>query len=221
MNYKLNTIGETGLHFFGKMSATNCHDIKNALAIINENIGLLQDFILMSEKGMAIDPERLKTLAEKVVKQVWRADGFVKNMSRFAHSIDEPVVNVDLNEILELVKMLSSRFVSMRGVTLKPEPSTSPMMVTTNPFLLENLVWLCLDFAMEVAGSGKTVGLITEETKDGARIRFTHLEGLREVSTDTFPTEQAKALLKALKGELTPDTGIGELALTLPKAISS
>ena len=221
MNCKPDMIGETGLHFFGKMSATNCHDIKNALAIINENIGLLQDFILMSEKGMAIDPGRLKTLAEKVVKQVWRADGFVKNMSRFAHSIDEPVVNVDLNEILELVKMLSSRFVSMRGVTLKPEPSTNPMMVTTNPFLLENLVWLCLDFAMEVAGSGKTVGIITEETKDCARIRFTHIEGLKEASTDTFPTEQANALLEALKGELTLDTGIGELVLTLPKAISS
>ncbi|MBW2163486.1 MAG: HAMP domain-containing histidine kinase [Deltaproteobacteria bacterium] len=221
MSYKLNTIGETGLHFFGKMSATNCHDIKNALAIINENIGLLQDFILMSEKGMAIDPERLKTLAEKVVKQVWRADGFVKNMSRFAHSVDEPVVNVDLNEILELVKMLSSRFVSMRGVILKPEPSTNPVMVTTNPFLLENLVWLCLDFAMEVAGSGKTVGLITEETKDGARIRFTHLEGLKDATADSFPTEQANALLEALKGKLTPDAGIGELVLTLPGAINS
>lgn len=221
MNCKPDMIGETGLHFFGKMSATNCHDIKNALAIINENIGLLQDFILMSEKGMAIDPGRLKTLAEKVVKQVWRADGFVKNMSRFAHSVDEPVVNVDLNEILELVKMLSSRFVSMRGVTLKPEPSTNPVVVTTNPFLLENLVWLCLDFAMEVAGSGKTVGIITEETKDCARIRFTHIEGLKEASTDTFPTEQANALLEALKGELTLDTGIGELVLTLPKAISS
>ena len=221
MNCKPDMIGETGLHFFGKMSATNCHDIKNALAIINENIGLLQDFILMSEKGMAIDPERLKTLAEKVVKQVWRADGFVKNMSRFAHSIDEPVVNVDLNEILELVKMLSSRFVSMRGVTLRPEPSTNPVMVTTNPFLLENLVWLCLDFAMEVAGSGKAVGLISEETKNGARIRFTHIEGLKDTPADLFPTEQANALLKALKGELASDPGAGELALTLPGDIGS
>ena len=36
-------IAREGFQFFGKMSASISHEIKNALAIINENAGLLED----------------------------------------------------------------------------------------------------------------------------------------------------------------------------------
>ncbi len=210
-------IGEAGLQFFGKVSASISHEIKNALAIINENAGLLGDFALMAEKGMPIDPERLKTLAGRITGQIKRADGIVKNMNRFAHSADDSLKKVDLGEILGLVAELSGRHASMRGVSLDPKPSAGPVMSTTSPFFLENLVWLCLDFAMEVTGGGKTVGLIPEKTENGARIRFTGLEALAEATTGTFPGEGEKALLSVLKAELATDVEAGELVITLPE----
>ncbi len=215
MSNKCDIIGETGLQFFGKMSASISHEIKNALAIINESAGLLEDFTLMADKGMPIDPERLKTLAVKVMRQIRRADGIVKNMNKFAHSVDESVKSVELGEILELVASLSGRFASMQGVTLEPNPPAKPVRITTRPFFLETLVWLCLDFAIGAAGGGKTVGLVTEETGNGAQIRFTRLEGLAEAAMDTFPTEREKSLLGVLKAELSADVGAGELVLTL------
>ncbi len=210
-------IGKAGLVFFGKMAASISHEIKNVLAIINENAGLLEDITLMAEKGMPLDPERLKTQAGKIKNQIRRADGIVKNMNKFAHSVDESLMSVDLGELLQLLAALSGRLASMRGVTLEPKPMGSPPRITTNPFLLENLVWLCMDFAMEMAGRGKTVRFIAEKTEDGGRIRFTQLEALGEAPTDEFPGEVEKALLGALKAQIQRDVEAKELVLSFSK----
>lgn len=218
MGIKWDIIGEEGLRFFGKMSASISHEIKNALAIINESAGLLHDFCLMAEKGRPIEPERLKGPAEKVLNQIRRTDGIVKNMNRLAHSIDAFAISIDLGEIMGFMGDLSSRFASMRGVTLELKPATRPVMVTTSPFFLENLIWLCLDFAMDAVGEGKAVGLVTEETQNGARIRLTQLDGL-QASENRFPTGREEALLDVLGAELMPDLEVGELIITLPKDI--
>lgn len=221
MKNQWDIIGEEGLQFFGKMTASISHEIKNVLTIINENAGLLEDFTILLEKGTPIDRERLKTLAKKIMKQIRRADGVVINMNRFAHSVDESKKSVDLVKILEFVVALSGRFASMRGVTLELLFLENPVMITTTPFFLENLIWLCLDFAMDATGEGKTVGLMAEKTENGARIRLTKLKGLIEATTDTFPGDREKALLEVLKAELTADIETEEVVITLLRDINS
>jgi len=214
------TSGWSGLQFFGKMSASISHEIKNALATINETAGLLEDLTFLAEKGKPLDSERLKTLSGRIMKQVRRADEIVKNMNRFAHSIDDSVKSVELGEVLKLMAALSERFASMRGITLEMNPPSSPVAITTDPFFLNHLLWRCVDFAMNAAGQGKTVGLLTEETENGPRIRFTRLEGLAEAPAGTFPAQGEKDLLDALKAELRVDAEAGELVLALSRDIS-
>ncbi|MDY6850751.1 MAG: sensor histidine kinase [Thermodesulfobacteriota bacterium] len=199
------------------MTASISHEIKNVLAIINETAGLLEDTTLMAEKGKPVDPERIKTLAGKIMNQVQRADGVVKNMNKFAHGIDETFKVVDIGKTLEFVAALAARFASMRGVVLETELPARPVTINTSPFVLQNLIWLCLDFAMDAAGEGKIVTLIAEETKDGPRIRFTRLQGLSEAPGDMFPSEQEKALLGLLQAELSADLGAGVILLSLSK----
>jgi signal transduction histidine kinase len=217
MSWKGDMIGETGLQFYGKTVASLSHEIKNALAIINEHAGLLKDCALMAAAGTPMDPGRLTSLAEKVINQIRRADGIVTTMNRFAHSVDESIKDVDLGEILEFGATLSRRLASMRGVTLEARPVTTPVRITTNPFFLQNLLSLCVDFAMAAAGGGKTVGLLGEETENGARVRLTGLEGLGEVPVDTFPAAREKVLVEALGAQLAVDTEAGQLVLTLPR----
>jgi len=219
MNNKWDVIGEQGLQFFGKMSATISHEINNALAIINENAGLLQDFTLMADKGMPLDPERLNSLAGKLIDQIRRAEGIVKNMNRFAHSVDESVKSVNLGDVVEFVTALSGRFASMRGVTVEPKPAAVPVTITTNPFLLENLIWLCLDFAMDTAGAGNTIDIITVKTETGAQVRFAQVEDLAKAPEDKFPSEREKALLDVLRADLSADVGASEIVITLPRDI--
>ncbi len=219
MNSKRDMISEQGLQFFGKMSAIISHEINNSLAIINENAGLLQDFILMADKGMPLDPERLNSLAGKVIQQVRRAEGIVKNMNRFAHSVDESLKSVNLGDVVELIATLSGRLASMRGVTVEPKPAEVPVTINTNPFFLENLIWLCLDFAMDAAGEGNTIDIITVKTENGAQIRFMQVEGVAKAPPEKFPTEREKALLDLLKADLSADVEVGELVITLPRDI--
>ncbi len=220
MDNGYDTIGETGLLFFGKMTASISHEIKNVLAIINENAGIIEDFTFMEKKGIPLDSERILGISQKIMKQIQRADGIIQKMNRFSHSIDESIKRIDLGEVLELVAALSDRFAANRGVTIEIEPLETSVAITTRPFFLENLIWLCLDFAMDAAGDGKSVNLIAQEEKNSAIIRFTQLKGLADHQLDNFPGKQEKALLKVLKAELLLDQNAGEIVLTLLKEIT-
>jgi|PlaIllAssembly_1097288.scaffolds.fasta_scaffold36012_2 C4-dicarboxylate-specific signal transduction histidine kinase len=216
MSWNWEVIGETGLQFFGKMSASISHEIKNVMAIINENAGLLEDLTVMAEKGMPIDPQRWKAPASRIMKQIQRGDDIIKGMNRFAHSVDEPLRQMDLSDTLALMGALSDRFAAMRGVTLVLESASSPVPVLTNAFILQNLIWLCLDFAMGCAGASKTVFLKAEKREGGAKIRFSKLQDLAKAETGSFPGERERALLQALKADLVIYKEMKELHLTFP-----
>ena len=216
MNWNWEVIGETGLQFFGKMSASISHEVKNVLAIINENAGLLEDLTVMVEKGMPLDPQRLKTPAIRIMKQIRRGDDIIKGMNRFAHSVDDPLRQIDLDDPLALTCALSNRFASMRGVVLELPPPSTPVSAVTNPFFLQNLLWLCLDFAMGCAGAGKTVSLKAEKIGGEATIRFSKLQEISKAETGAFPGDREKALLNALKAELVIHKEAGEMRVVLP-----
>lgn len=202
MSVTLTTGAETGLQFFGKMMASISHEIKNVLAIINENAGLLEDLSSMAGRGAAIEPQRLTKMSQAVKKQVCRADTIVKNMNRLAHSIDETEKTIDLNDMLELLVALSNRFASMRGVALQLKLAPDAAKLLTAPFLLLNLLWLCLNFAMDAAGDDKQVELIPQKTDDGIEVYFKGLGGLTGATVKPFPAESEKRLCELLKAEL-------------------
>jgi C4-dicarboxylate-specific signal transduction histidine kinase len=208
-------LGWAGLQFFGKMSASISHEIKNALAIINESAGLLEDLSLRAEKGIPVEPERLKKQTSSILKQVRRMDGIIQNMNKFAHSIDEPLKTLDVTQTVTLVNNLSSRFAAMRGVVVAYQAPSAPMMVHTSPFLLENLLWLCLDVAMNAAGTGKTINLLIEKTEGGVRVRFTPLDRISGTTGREFSEERMEALLEALQAEINIDEGKHELSLSI------
>ena len=203
------SIGDCGLHCFGSISASISHELKNALAIINENAGLLEDLSLMAEKGRPLDPVRLKSLAANIGKQIQRADGIIRNMNRFAHSADEPVNCIDLGDTLALTIALSSRLAAMKSVSLNFIPPLQPICVTTRLFYLENLIWLCLKEIFESAGVEKEITLGLEPRPDGAAVIFSPVDA---------PVNDASILelLRYLKAAQSADPKSRKLLITLP-----
>jgi len=221
MSDQLEIISESGLQFFGKMAVSISHEIKNVIAIINENAGLLEDFTLMAEQGMAIDPQRLQKLSQAIIKQVKRADTIVKNMNRFAHSADASLQTIDLNDVMGLLLALSNRFAAMRGIALNPKLNRSPVTIRTSPFLLLNLLWLCLDFAMGAAGDDKVVDLVTQRSDTSIQIRFQQIGCLADVALQPFTAEREKRLLDLLKAELEISAENREICIKLSEEVSS
>jgi signal transduction histidine kinase len=216
MSYQWDILGEEGLQFFGKMSASISHEIKNVLAVINENAGLMQDYISMHEREMPIDPEQLKGVSQMIKKQVKRADTIMKNMNKFAHSTDQLIKTESVNDILNVVTKLAIRFANMREITLEKIPSDEPIKIKTNPFLLENLIWLCLDFAMDAVGPERTVRLLAKKIDNSAQITFSQLDCMPVMPIETFPDKRMEALLSALQGDITVDTRAWTITISLP-----
>jgi signal transduction histidine kinase len=212
---KFNPTNEAGLRFFGNISAAMAHELKNVLAIINENAGLLEDVTSMAERGVPLDPERLKLIAVKVKNQISRGDGILKNLNRFAHSIDETFRTVELNEIMKLFLAVTDRLAVRRNVTIEVKYSDAALQIRTAPFFLINLLWVCLDFAMEAAGEDKFIEIATQKTAAGAQIRFRQLKSLAQASRGAFPAERELSLLNLLGAELNVNAESGELTVAL------
>ena len=212
---------EVGLQFFGKMTASISHEIKNILAIINENAGLLEDLALMAERGAAIEPQRLTNMSQAVMKQVRRADTIIANMNRLAHSADESIRTIDLNDLLQLLAALSARFASIRGISVLPKPSEGPLKLRTSPFFLMNLLWLCLDFAMDAAGKDKVVELVAQKSEAEVEVFFKHLDGLGSTALKRFPAEPEKNLCDLLGTELKVNAGDREIIVRIAEDIEN
>jgi len=208
---------DEGLVFFGKMSASISHEIKNCLAIINENAGLLEDYTRMAEKGRTLDPLRLKALSDKINKQVQRANEIVRHMNRLAHSSDRPAQEADLGETLVLMCALAERFAAMQAMHLQPIIPERPVRVVTTPFRLNHLIWRCIEFAIQHSDAGRTIELVLNTQSDGIRIGVRPIDRLDgSVPDKLIHSQTVQSLLDEIGASLSVDTEKKELILGLP-----
>ncbi|MBN1102867.1 MAG: hypothetical protein JXL84_05565, partial [Deltaproteobacteria bacterium] len=114
-----------------------------------------------------------------------------------------------------LVCALSSRPASMRGVSVTLEPPSERIPITTLPFLLENLLWQCLDFAFNAAKEDKAVAVGAEVTEGSVKVTFTGIKPSWRRQTEPFPGEREKAFLLALDAEMVLDEGSEALVLRI------
>jgi hypothetical protein len=216
MKPRWTVLSDAGLQFFGKMSAANAHEIKNALAIINENAGLLSDLVAMAKQGSPLSLERLQRLAETVTQQVARADEIAKSTNRFAHSIYKAHGPADLGRSLVLVKTMAMRFATKRHIDIEVMPIAATITLRVEPFRLMHLLWLCLQCAMEATNAEKTIQISTEKARNETIVRYgplSHLEASTAKALNAL--DEMDALLQLLGGRIEADLGAGDLVLTL------
>lgn len=210
------TANTLGLLFFGTMTASMSHEIKNALAIVNENAGLLEDLLLLSEKGRPLNPDRLKTLAADIHRQVQRADGIVGRLNRFAHSAGQPVITTDTKEIFEFTAALAARIAAMKEVTITVAAEET-ILVQVRPFMVENLLWLCLENLFAVYPGKQTVQLGAAIADSHVVIRLQFDEGVPVEEIGKQAMHKGQPLIVALQAELNIDPQRRLIRLTLPK----
>lgn len=216
MDFRKPVMDETGLRFFGLMSAANAHEIKNALAIINENAGLLEDLVDMSDKGVPLDPERLKRLAGKIKQQVSRADAIAKSTNRFAHSVDRTQGPVDLDHSLKLIKTMAMRFATQRHIDIEINTSSPTITLPVQPFRLLHLLWQCLQCAMEATDAEETIQISTMRTDGDVMVRYGPLAHLKEEKVSRLDASaEMQVLLQPFNGRLAVDSQKGDLVLSI------
>ncbi|MDD9305167.1 MAG: hypothetical protein HUK40_23680 [Desulfobacter sp.] len=185
---------ETGITFLGQILASATHEIKNHLAIINENAGLLGDLSLMDP--MALAPDRTNGISLKIAEQVRHADLVLKRMNEFSHSVDLCDQPVDLEQTAAFVIKFGSRLIKMAGIEIKLMPAPSPLMVSTHLFFLEYLIWQPINACIDNPKKIKQLGISFESSSSGALIWFSAKNENRLLNP--FDTPKNKALLEHL-----------------------
>lgn len=151
------------LAFFGKIAAGVTHELKNVLAIINESNGLMSDFITMVKDAPFPYRERFLRCIAKIDDQVRRGVDITTRFNQFSHSMDNPVVSADLNEIVDRTVALAQRFARLKNVELRSVRSASPVLAATSPFRVQMALTRAIEACMGALNGPGTVTVATCE----------------------------------------------------------
>lgn len=217
----LDAAAAEGLRFFGRISASISHELKNTLSIMNESAGLLEDLALLAERGRPLDPARVKTLGGTIKRQIQRTDQIIRNMNRFSHAVDEPFKQIELGDFLEFVLAVSRRLTAAKGVAVTVHSRDQPLMIITRPFFLHSLLWRLIEYGMERVGTSKSLSFLPEEREPGVRVRLTGLEPPGPAADQNFPAPPEKRLLALLAAQLEVDPVEKALILLLPSGVGA
>ncbi len=200
------TLGPTGLEYFGRMCAGVSHELKNSLAMINENAGLMQDLAALAQRGQPLDPARLAQGMERIARHVQGANAVLGALNCFAHLPDVPRRPVELRGEVALALALHRRQASQAQVELALAPG-GEVSLSSRPFLLAQALDLCLRAAL-AAGPGR-VELAVEQAPGGAVVSFSGAGA--PLAAPEGP--EAGALLAALGARCTGQDGALRLTL--------
>ncbi len=186
--------------FSGAVTASATHEIKNELAVINEQSGLIKELLMLAAQGREVDPSRLESLISRVIVRIGQADVVIKRLNTFAHSgdLDRDLTNVA--DSVALVVEFYKRLASIKGLTLELGQMPEALGLAHPPMLFQQAVWACLAGAAEAAEKGGAVVITAAAVNGQTEIKFS-------ANYTQTPQGPSQELLEALGCRLTADSG--------------
>jgi signal transduction histidine kinase len=183
------------LAFFGKVSASISHELKNILAIISETAGLLGDLTQAAAKGGKIDLELINTCSNDIIEEIERGFATIKQMNTFAHSVDAALESVNLIEVLKLTIHLAG-FLSFASRIRFDPPEEAGSILRTCPFRLQNLIYQTLLFAFKSVGPEGQIQVSIHPQENGSvQISFSDLGSK---NAEGFPEDKTKEIAASI-----------------------
>jgi C4-dicarboxylate-specific signal transduction histidine kinase len=214
---------EKNLAFFGAVTASLSHEINNVFTIINELSGLLDDYMYAAQQGRALDPEKLKRTCEKISAQIERGKTIVKRLNTFAHSTDKGVAKVNLREQLERITAICQRLAAMKKAGIETGFPEEDVELSTNPFVLQQAVFSCIQMALAAAGEQRFITVRYEKPESGALIFVESADPIARTEETEAEMSVLSLIMKELGGTIDgapgPDGGFC-FKLVLPAAIT-
>ncbi len=210
-------LNENGLAFSGAITASVTHELNNVYSIIDQTIGLLEDLLVSANPDRPIPNERLERITEKIQAQTQRGVGIIKRLNTFAHSVDEPESEFEVNQLVENLVELSRRFANLKKVELDVSYYSEPVTVRNNPFLLQQALFLCLKQALENSQEGVRITVSIDKINNNVHITLARQPADPEVGG--YDVSYLKLLMNRIGGGVNlkaeGDNTIFELSIPL------
>jgi signal transduction histidine kinase len=204
------------LAFYGKINASISHELKNIFAVISETAGLLNDLTALAEKGKEVDLKMFRTCSQDIEEEIQRGFATVKQMNTFSHSVDTPLKNVNLMDVLKLMIYIAGFLSYACKVRVNPPDDAAPMIVTC-PFRLQHLIYQALIFAFKATGpEGNIKVSICPEKNGDARISFSDLG---EPGDRKFLTDEIIAIAESIDAKIRITDDFQTFEILVPEAI--
>ena len=197
----MNDWSEREVAFFGKITAGITHEMKNVLAIIKESSGLMEDIISLAPEALGRYQEKFKTSLNRIKDQIRRGVSLTDRLNTFAHTSDDAVAAVDLDEIIELIAALSHRFARLQHVDLRAdlsEPSGRRLHVKTHPVRMQMALFAAIECCLEAVPAGGVVRLGRSRLNGGNAVNI-RCEGELSDSSEFIDTLRAADKWTALQ----------------------
>jgi len=209
------TFDSVCIQAFSKVSASISHEIKNTMAIINENAGLLDDLVLMGRGEEGVSPERVKAAADAIVRQVIRTNTLMNHLNRFAHSADHDTGQQSLHDILSLIVPLTVRQAAAKNIEISfhcPED----IKILTHLLHLHSLLYLTLRLIIDHSTDSDKLS-IEGDGKDGAVFVCFTAACISDSFISSYSANELQILLTKLKATISSNDN--RLCLTFSEAI--
>jgi len=182
----------------GKITAGVTHDIRNVLAVIRESAGLLEDLLLATNDGSFPPREKFQAVLARIGKQVARGVDLINALNQFAHNPDQPTAQIDINQALDQLVVLSQRFALSKRVSLKAIASDRPILLSCDPVKLQMIVFQGIDLLLHVVSAGAAIEIRPIAGSYGnVRVEFSS-KGAEEVEPHRLNDAVALPLWEAL-----------------------
>ena len=197
--------------FSGRVTASATHEIKNSLAVMNEQAGLVRELLHGAQKGREPDLARLEQILGRMLERIKLTDGVIRRLNQFAHTGDRVQGVVDPGEAVALAVESYRRLADAKEVSLECDPAVTGE-VETNPLLLQAALFSCLDAATGAAPPRSTIRAGARRVESMVEFWF---QGSGQKEPDATICGDA-ALCQALGAQSRWEQGSSRLVLTLP-----
>ena len=163
---------DDGVAFLGQVTASTTHELQNVLAIIKENAGLMEDYILMNPDNLPDLLETVKRCIGKIKKQTYRGVDLTSGLNAFAHTTDRLRKQVNPYEITKQLIFLTKRIFLQKGIQITLTNCTPPLSLETDPVLFQKTLMMCLECLVDTLELKKNIRVSILNSDSGKGIEI-------------------------------------------------
>ena len=163
--------------FLSAMTTSTTHEARNVLAIIKESAGLVEDLVQVYGARGNLDLEKVTRALERIDSQVKRGADLLTTLNRLAHTLDQDLSRVELNQEVEQLVRLSQRFARQKDQQVAAEGGTEEHYLVVNALRLHMTLHGALMCCLEELPQGSKVTVGVHDENGVAVAEFRSAEG--------------------------------------------
>jgi len=194
------------LRFIGKILAGFTHEVKNYLAIIKESAGLLEDLMKLGKSSQSASGQYLEII-RSIEEQTEKTNILYRYLNRFAHRMDDQLATFNINESLEELTALVTRFANQKKVIIEKDFHESMPSIYSNPSLLQLVVYTALEEKIKHLDKNSKISIQTGIDENSVKIRLVAEGNLIEGEGDatSIPYAILEKIIKQLGGNISEE----------------